>query len=62
MSTLEAEYLSDEDFSRLNGAYHRIDAAEEFRRYVTARLWERYRLGPGDSIQPDGRIVRAGSA
>lgn len=54
------EYLLDEDFSRLLGAQKRLDAAEEFMRFVEARISEAYEMGDQDTVMADGRVLRAG--
>lgn len=57
---MDTEYLSDEEFARLNGAEHRISAAAEYKAFVISRISEGRKMNNGDCFAPDGRILRIG--
>ena len=53
------ERLHPDDYGMLTRATHAKDAACDHWQYVCDRLMDKYRVGPGDAIEPDGRITRA---
>lgn len=58
----EQEYLSPDDYGALTRAIHAKDAALDHYQYLAGRLFAKYRLGPADAFEPDGRITRASPA
>lgn len=56
------ETVSREDMLDMQLAIYQVDECERKKAEIIARhraISERYKLGPGDEIKPDGVIVRA---
>lgn len=55
----DLEWISPDDYGALTRSDHAVAAAEDHRGYLMRRLLDKYRIGPGDAIETDGRITRA---
>jgi hypothetical protein len=54
----DPEYLTPDDYGALTRAMHAQSAANDHYNYLVQRLFAKYRMGPSDAFEPDGRITR----